>query len=161
MPTLSEVRAYDASHLDAAAHHWLQQADQWTDTHTQVRSDAAALDWTGDGHDGLLDRVYRDYRVADHQSDRLRKASTIATHAAPELVALAQAVVAAADAAQQQGFAVGEDYSLTDTQSRSSIQRAGRTVVGRSLAADLAEQVEAFLAAEHGTASDLAQAGGL
>jgi hypothetical protein len=36
MILLPDIRVDDAAHLDAAAQHWQQQANRWTDIHAHV-----------------------------------------------------------------------------------------------------------------------------
>jgi hypothetical protein len=138
IPTRSQVEAYTADHLVDAAEYWGQLADRWEDAHWQVRNQAHSLDWEGSGGDALRARTVSDHAVASGKADQLREAATIARRGAGDVSAAQRRVMYAVQDAQNSGFSVGQDLSVTDTcSSKSFAEQAERQAQAQAFAADI------------------------
>ncbi|MBO0882198.1 MAG: hypothetical protein J2P17_18045, partial [Mycobacterium sp.] len=157
LPPLSAVRAYSSSHLVEAAIHWDDAAERWHGVYSQVKFNAGSLDWSGLASSAARERLAADFAVVQKKADQLHEAAKIARNEASNLDRLARRVGHTADRAIENGFAVGEDYTVTDMQRASS---PGRQAQAQSYAADLLQQVTAFTTHEEDVATKLAQAAG-
>ena len=159
VPTLSQIEAYTTDHLVDAADHWDSLADRWVDAHWQGRNQAHVLDWDGAAADALRARTASDYTVASSQADQLRSTSRIARQQAGELAHLRNRVLYAVEDAQNAGFIVGEDFSVTDTRtSRTAVELAARQAQAQVFAADIRGRAGALVGADTSVAGDLSSA---
>ncbi|VBA49853.1 hypothetical protein LAUMK142_02217 [Mycobacterium pseudokansasii] len=113
--TLSQIRAWSTEHLIDAAGYWTQTADQWEDVFLQMRNPSYAIAWNGAGGDALRERTSADLPIVAAKADQLRQAAAVARNGASEISAAQQRVLYAVEDAQNAGFTVGEDLSVTDT----------------------------------------------
>jgi len=136
--TLSQIRAWDTDHLVNAASHWSKTADQWDDVFRQMRNESHALDWQGAGGDALRQRTSADLPIVSGKADQLRRAAGIARTGAGDISAAARRVLYAVEDAQDAGFTVGEDLSVTDTrESTSAAEQAARQAQAKAFAGDI------------------------
>jgi hypothetical protein len=116
LPTLSQIRAWDIDHLIEAAEHWDSTADHWDNVCGQVWQQSLGMDWQGQARDALVDRTTADTAMVTPRSDQLREASLTARRGAGDISAVQRSVLYRVDDAHEAGFIVGEDLSVTDTQ---------------------------------------------
>ncbi|ATO63622.1 hypothetical protein BB737_02100 [Mycobacterium avium subsp. hominissuis] len=144
--TLSQVRAWTTEHLVNAASYWSKTADQWEDVFLQMRNQSYSITWKGAGGDGLRQRTGADLSVVSGKADQLRKAAGIARNGASDIGAAQRRVLYAVEDAQNAGFTVGEDLSVTDTRSGTTpADHAARQARAEAFAGDIrarAEQLE-------------------
>lgn len=144
--TLSQVRAWTTEHLVNAASYWSKTADQWEDVFLQMRNQSYSITWKGAGGDGLRQRTGADLSVVSGKADQLRKAAGIARNGASDIGAAQRRVLYAVEDAQNAGFTVGEDLSVTDTRSSTTpADHAARQARAEAFAGDIrarAEQLE-------------------
>jgi hypothetical protein len=114
-PTLSQLQAWDTEHLINAANHWTTTADQWEDAFTQMRNEAQTIAWEGEGGDALRARTSGDLAIVTPKTDELRSAAQIARTGAGNISAAQRRALYAVEDAENEGFRVGEDLSVTDT----------------------------------------------
>jgi hypothetical protein len=159
VPTLSQIEAYSTDHLVDAADHWDRLADRWEDAHWQVRNQAHVLAWQGAAADALRERTISDYTVVSSQADQLRSTSRIARQQAGDLDQLRNRVLYAVEDAHNAGFVVGEDFSVTDSQtSRTAAELAARQAQAQVFAADIRGRAVALVGADTSVAGDLSSA---
>lgn len=159
IPTLSQIEAYTTDHLVDAADHWDSLADRWEDAHWQVRNQSHLLDWHGAAADALRARTTSDYTVASGLADQLRSTSRIARQQAGILGHLRNRVLYAVEDANNAGFSVGEDFSVTDTRSsRTAAELAARQAQAQVFAADIRGRAGALVGADTSVAGDLSSA---
>ncbi|WP_241178219.1 hypothetical protein [Mycolicibacterium nivoides] len=118
LPTKSEIEEWSTSHLSEAATTWRTAAtgsENAFDEHRQNISSPGGTTWTGDAKDAALDRVTKDVAVVGRQNSVLREAATLAENGAHDIKAAKDKAVEAITAAENDGFSVGEDLSVTDT----------------------------------------------
>lgn len=143
--TLSQIQAWSTEHLIDAAAYWTQTADRWEDAFLTMRNQSQSITWHGAGGDALRQRTGADLSVVTGKADQLRQAAGIARNGASDISAAQRRVMYGVEDAQNAGFTVGEDLSVTDTRSTSPAERAARQAQAEAFAADLrlrAEQLD-------------------
>ncbi|WP_235624058.1 DUF6883 domain-containing protein [Mycolicibacterium goodii] len=118
LPTRSEIEEWSTSHLSDAATSWRSAAtasEGAFDEHRQNIFSPGGATWEGDAKDAALDRVTKDVAVVGRQSDVLREAADLAENGAHDIKAAKDKAVEAITAAENDGFTVGDDLSVTDT----------------------------------------------
>lgn len=119
MVTLSGVREWDVTHLEDAASHWRITAGTWADSfHRLHRMSyvAGGDDFSGQAADALIESTaVRAQRVASNAMD-LVAAAKVADRGAEEISYAKDTVLNAVRDIEDDGFTVGEDWSLTDRQ---------------------------------------------
>lgn len=118
LPTKSEIENWDSSYLDTAASSWRTAATASEDAFAQHRQNIDApggTTWTGDAKDAALDRVTKDVAVVGRQGGVLREAAGLAENGAYDIKAAKDKAVDAITAAENDGFNVAEDLSVTDS----------------------------------------------
>lgn len=142
-----------------AATYWTATADQWEDVFLQMRNQSHTLVWDGAGGDALRERTGTDFAIVSAKADQLRQASRIARDGAGTIGAAQRRVLYAVEDAQNAGFAVGEDFSVTDTRaSRTSAEQAARQAQAQTFAADIGHRVTQLLGVEHEVAAEISAA---
>lgn len=147
IPSVSLALSYDTTHFIDAAAHWEDLADRWAFTYGQVHAEAQGLPWEGLGVEELYERIGSDHRIAKAGAESLRGAARIARQEAPNLNAMHRRLLYALEDAQQAGFGVAEDWSVTDSRaSRTAAQQAERRAQAQAFAARLRSQAGELLA---------------
>ncbi len=161
IPTRSQIESYTADHLVDAADYWSGLAERWEDAHWQVRNQAHSLLWEGASGDALRARTTADHVVVTDQAEQLRGASVIARQQAGELERLHNAVLYAIEDAEEAGFAVGEDLSVTDIHASGNLaELAARQAQAQAFAADIRERATSLIGADTDVAGNLTTTAG-
>lgn len=158
--TLSQIRAWSTEHLIDAASYWTQTADHWEDAFLTMRNQAQSITWHGAGGDALRQRTGADLSVVSGNADQLRQAAGIARNGASDISAAQRRVLYGVEDAQNAGFTVGEDLSVTDTRSTSPTERAARQAQAEAFAADIRLRAEQLDGADAKVAGQLTAAAG-
>ncbi|AXN51410.1 hypothetical protein DSM43518_04954 [Mycobacterium marinum] len=154
--TLSQIRAWSTEHLIDSAGYWTKTADQWEDTFFQIRNQSYALDWDGAGGAALRERTSADLPLVSAKADVLRQAAGIARDGASGISAAQRRVLYAIEDAQNVGFTVGEDLSVTDTRSSgTAAEQVARHAQAQAFAGDIRLRAEQLDAAEVKVAGQL------
>jgi hypothetical protein len=154
--TLSQIRAWSTEHLINAANYWTRTADQWEDVFLQMRNQSYSLSWQGAGGDALRQRTGADLPVVSGKADQLRQAAEIARNGASDISAAQRRVLYAVEDAQNAGFNVGEDLSVTDTRaSKTAADQAARQAQAQAFAGDIRLRAEQLEGAEQSVAGQL------
>jgi hypothetical protein len=158
-PTLSQLQAWDTDHLINAATYWTKTANQWDDAFTQVRNQSQTMGWEGQGGDALRTRTGGDLATVSTKADQLRNAAQVARTGASNISAAQRQALYAVEDAQNAGFIVGEDLSVTDTHFYTDpVQQATRQAQADALAANINQRAEQLLAVEIKTSGQLTTA---
>ena len=158
--TLSQIQAWSTEHLIDAAAYWTQTADRWEDAFLTMRNQAQSIVWHGAGGDALRQRTGADLSVVSGKADQLRQAAGIARNGASDISAAQRRVLYGVEDAQNAGFTVGEDLSVTDTRSTSPVERAARQAQAEAFAADIRLRAEQLESADVKVAGQLTTAAG-
>lgn len=158
--TLSQIQAWSTEHLIDAAAYWTQTADRWEDAFLTMRNQAHSITWHGAGGDALRERTGSDLSVVSDKADQLRQAAGIARNGASDISAAQRRVLYGVEDAQNAGFTVGEDLSVTDTRSTPPAERATRQAKAQAFAADIRSRAEQLEGAEVKVAGQLTAAAG-
>ena len=154
--TLSQIQAWSTEHLVDAAGHWTTTANQWEDAFIRIRNQSYSLTWKGDGGDGLRQQTSADLAIVSGKADQLRQAASIARSGASAISAAQRSVLYGVEDAQNAGFQVGEDLSVTDTRTSSTAtEQATRQAQAQAFAADLRTRTEQLVGTEHRVAGEL------
>lgn len=111
--TLSQIRSWSTEHLTNAAGYWTQTADHWEDAFLTMRNQSQSVTWHGAGGDALRRRTGADLSLVSDKADQLRQAAGIARNGASDISSAKQRVLYAVEDAQNAGFDVGEDLSVS------------------------------------------------
>jgi hypothetical protein len=161
LPTLSQILSWDVDHLVTAADHWTATADQWDDIFGQVWQQSLGLDWDGEAADALRDRTYTDKMTVTSRADQLRDASTVARQGVGDIDSAKRRVLYAIEDAYDAGFDVGEDLSVTDTESSGTpAELASRQAQAQALAADIRQRAAALVGVDSDVGTNLTQTAG-
>lgn len=116
--TRSQVEDWHTSHLTDAATNWRQAATGSETTFDEHRRNIAlpgGTTWAGNAKDAALDRATADCAVVGRQSGLLREAASLADSGSYDIKTARDKAVEAITAAEDDGFSVGEDLTITDT----------------------------------------------
>lgn len=161
VPTLSQLRAWDTDHLTNAAAYWTTTANGWEDAFTKVRDQSNSMGWEGEGGEALRTRAGSDLTRVSETADQLRSAAQVARTAAGNIGAAHRRALYAIEDAENAGFQVGEDLSVTDTRtSRTGAERAARQAQAQAFAGDINARAAQLLAVEADTSGQLTAAAG-
>lgn len=120
LPSRSELVDWPTQHLDDAAAQLRSTGAQSVtlfDEHRQSIAAPGGTTWEGDAKDAALDRVTADAAVVRRQRDVQDEAADIAENGGHDVRAAKREVLEAIAAAENDGFTVGEDLSVTDSRS--------------------------------------------
>ncbi|OSC37022.1 hypothetical protein [Mycobacterium decipiens] len=160
-PTLSQLQAWDIEHLVNAANYWTKTADEWEDIFTQMRNQAHSIPWEGEGGEALRTRASGDLATVTTNANRLRKAARIARAAASDISAAQRRVMYGVEDAQNDGFQVGEDLSVTDSRtSETAAEQAARQAQAQAFAGDINHRAAQLLGLETDVSKQLTVAAG-
>lgn len=136
--TLSQIRGWSTDHLTNAAGYWTKTADQWEDAFLTMRNQSHTMVWKGAGGDALRQRTGADYTLVSGKADSLRQAAGVARSGASDITSAKRSALNAVEDAQNAGFDVGEDLSVSyDDHGGSAAEQAAR----QAKAVELASQI--------------------
>jgi hypothetical protein len=159
--TLSQIQAWDVSHLTEAADRWTVTADHWDSTFAEVHQQVHVVAWEGAGADAARDRVTVDKAYVASKGDQLREAASVARRGAGDVSAAQRRVLYVVEDAQDAKFRVGEDLSVTDKLNvRSSAQRAARQAQAQAFAADIRQRAIELAALDAEVGANITAAAG-
>jgi hypothetical protein len=152
------VKAWDSEHLTTAATQWANTATVWEDAFTHISTQMpcpGGLPWEGEAAEAAQQRAYADRLTVIGVADQLHEASSIARGGASEVQAAKRSALAAISAAQNAGFVVEEDFSVTDRQRVSAAMMAARQAQAQSLAADIRTRVAELITTDQQVAAKI------
>lgn len=103
-----------------------------------MRNQSQSIAWKGAGGDALRQRTGADYTLVSGKADELRQAAGIARSGASDISAAQQRVLHAVEDAQNAGFDVGEDLSVSYTDHGGTVaERAARQAQAEKMASEI------------------------
>jgi hypothetical protein len=115
----------------------------------QVWQQSLGMDWQGQARDALVARTTADKMTVNPKSDQLREASLTARKGAGDISAVQRSVLYKVDDAHEAGFVVGEDLSVTDTQtSHNADELAARQAQAQAFATDIRSRAGQLVATD-------------
>jgi hypothetical protein len=161
LPGLSQVKAWSPDYLDQAATQWSSTATTWDDAYAeafrQAQSPGGTV-WTGDAADAAVETVGLDKAQVVGASDALQAAATATRTGSGELSAARESVLEAVSAAENAGFTVGEDYSVTPRQAVLAYVQAAQRAAAQSFAANIRAQVLTLMSTDTQVAAQITSA---
>lgn len=161
VPTLSQVRDWDTEHLTEAAVFWTKTAGVWEDRFTELATRISApggIPWEGEAAEAAQQLAYSDKMTVIGLADQLHSASKIARSGARELDEARRGILRVVNAAEEAGFTVGEDFSVSDPNYYDVATAAARQEQAETLAADLRVSVGTLMLADADIADKLTTA---
>lgn len=163
VPSLSQIHAWDTTHLEDAATHWSSRATEWEDAFAEVHErvlSPGGTPWQGIGADAAFLRTGTDKVAVSGIADCLHSAAAAAREGAGDIGWAKQSAIQAVEQAQAQGFTVGEDLSVTDRSSAGlpAAARAARQLQAETLAADIRAQAQNLVAVDTAVATRISTA---
>lgn len=136
--TLSQICAWSTEHLTNAASYWTQTADHWEDTFLTMRNQSQSIAWHGVSGDALRQRTGTDLTLVTGKADQLRQAAGIARNGASDISTAKQRVLFAVEDAQNAGFDVGENLSVSyHDHGGTAAEQAARQAQAEQLATEI------------------------
>lgn len=118
VPSRSELEGWDTSYLDDADIRWragAEASESGFEQHLRNVTAPGGTTWSGEAADAALDRAFLDLTVVRNQSDMQRQAASLALEGSADIQWARRQVLDAIAEAEDDGFRVGEDFSVTDT----------------------------------------------
>jgi hypothetical protein len=161
-PSLSEVIAWNSAYLDDAVTHWNKAADKWDDAYSQTYRQAqrpGGTEWIGAAADAAVEKVGSDRLAVVRAADTLREAARNAQSGSSRLSFARQRVLNSVAEAEEAGFNVGEDYSVTSVQSGGgAAARAARDAQALAFASRIHVRLAELMATDEEVASAITTA---
>jgi hypothetical protein len=151
LPTRSEIEGWDTSGLTNAGAAWRKAATESEDAFDQHRQNISApggTTWEGTAKDAALARVTNDIGVVGSHGAVLREAATLAENGSYDIQAAQRKAVEAITEAEDDGFRVGEDLSVTDTRRADLTTLAARRQAADVHAEDIRWNAEQLVQAD-------------
>lgn len=161
IPSLSQVKNWDTAHLTEAATHWTKTAYVWNDVFTnyaQQVNNPGGMPWEGEAAEAAQQLAHTDRMTVIGLADQLHDASKIARTGAMQLAEHQRLVLRTVEAAQNDGFTVGEDFSVSDHNVYNRAAAALRQAKAEGFAADLRAAVADLMAADQRIAAEITSA---
>lgn len=116
--TRADVEAWSTEHLEAAATHWTSAATEWEAQFETIHTGMlrpGGTTWEGAGADAAAESSWGDLVKVRGAVDGLHAAAGHATHGSGDVAWAKRQVLNAIAEAEQDGFTVGQDFSVKDT----------------------------------------------
>jgi len=148
--TRSDIEFWSTEHLETAAAHWTSTAQSWEDHFETIHNGVlrpGGTTWEGAGADGAAERTWGDLVKVRGATDALHAAAGHATNGSGDVAWAKRQVLNAIAEAEEDGFAVGSDFSVTD---KPSLLRSpeGRQAKATQHAHDIAAAVQQLVDAD-------------
>lgn len=114
--SLSEIQAWDVTHLEDAAKDWTAIAEHWESSFTSIHRASVSPGgtvWEGAAAEAAQERAFADLVKVRGLADVLHECSAIARRGAALLYSAKLSVLDAVEEADNAGYVVGEDLSVT------------------------------------------------
>lgn len=153
--TMPDIDGWNAQHLDQHSAYWLDLAQRRNQVFEQVKNDSGNLGGAGQWRDAMNAAVARHDATATAGADELNAAAKTAQRYAGKLSDQRQTILGTVQQAKQQGFEVSPTWQVTDVKSTTDAERLVRQPAAQAIAAQLEQQVAAFMATETASGADL------
>ncbi|HWS37043.1 MAG TPA: hypothetical protein VN408_30410 [Actinoplanes sp.] len=115
--TRADIEAWDTTHLETAATHWRSTAAHWEGHFETIHTGMlrpGGTTWEGTAADAAAERSWGDLVKVRGAGDALYAAAGHATNGAGDIAWAKRQVLDAITEAEEAGFTVGQDFSVTD-----------------------------------------------
>lgn len=115
-PSLSEIQAWDVTHLENAARDWTATAEHWESSFTSIHRASVSPGgtvWEGFAAEAAQAGAFADLVKVRGLADVLHESAGIARRGAATLYSAKRSVLDAVEDARAAGYVVGEDLSVT------------------------------------------------
>ncbi|OBJ43549.1 hypothetical protein A5630_18830 [Mycolicibacterium mucogenicum] len=115
--TRADIEAWSTEHLDTAATHWTSTAQAWEDHFTTIHNGVlrpGGTVWEGAAAEAAAEHSWGDLVKVRGLADALLAAAGNASSGAGDIAWLKRQVLNAIAEAEEAGFTVGQDFSVTD-----------------------------------------------
>lgn len=139
--TRSQIEGCQTEHLHFAATAWTSDADVWESHFETIHRGTLSpggTPWEGAGADAAQDGTFADLVRVRGMADHLHTAAAAARNGADDIAWAKRQALDAIAQAEEAGFTVGEDLSVTD---RSSLLPAGARAARQSLAETFSAEI--------------------
>lgn len=113
----SQIEAWEVTHLQTVAAHWTETAQTWegqfTTIHNGMLRPGGTL-WEGTAADAAADQTFGDLVAVRGAAHALHSAAVIARNGADDIAWAKRQVVTAITEAEDAGFTVGDDLTVTE-----------------------------------------------
>jgi hypothetical protein len=116
VPFLSEIHAWDVTHLQNAARDWTATAEHWESSFSSIHRATVSPGgtvWEGVAAEAAQARAFADLVQVRGLADVLHESAAIARRGADALDSAKRSVLDAVEEADSAGYVVGEDLSVT------------------------------------------------
>lgn len=160
--TRADIEAWGTTHLEAAATHWRSTAAHWEGHFETIHTGMlrpGGTTWEGTAADAAAERSWGDLVKVRGAGDALYAAAGHATNGAGDIAwAKRQALDAIAEA-EEAGFTVGQDFSVTDKSAGSLLRStAARQQQAQAFATEISTRVQALAAIDQAVATRISGA---
>jgi hypothetical protein len=141
---LSQVQAWDVTHLEAASKDWTATAEHWESSFTSIHRVSVSPGgtvWEGAAAEAAQERAFADLVKVRGLADVLHESSAIARRGAETLHSAKRSVLDAVEEANAAGYIVGEDLSVTPPRGGLAVQAQAQVY-----AADIQERAAQLVA---------------
>ena len=155
--TRSDIEAWNTTHLEAAATHWRSTAAHWEGHFETIHTGMlrpGGTDWEGTAADAAAERSWGDLVKVRGAGDALYTAAGHATTGAGDIAWAKRQVLDAIAEAEEAGFTVGQDFSVTDKSWSLLRSAAARQQQAQAFATEISARVQALVAIDQAVATD-------
>lgn len=160
--SLSQITAWDTSHLETAAIDWSAAAQHWEDSFAAIHQGTLSPGgtvWEGDGADAAADRTFGDLVKVRGAASCLIDAARIARNGADDLAWAKGRVLEAVTDAQEAQFAVAENLSVSDPTTTVLMRGSEiRQAQAQTLAAEIGSRATVLIEMDREVAGKIAAA---
>lgn len=160
LPTLTQIKAWRADHLDTAAEEWSARTQAWERAYDTVLHEVlqpGGTSWDGAAAEAAAQRVTADRRAVLGAADSLNRALTIARSGAADIRSAQQAALDSIRSAGADGFDVEDDLTIVDT-TMSPTSARGREAIAVRHADRIWKAAETLVATDRTVANRLTDA---
>lgn len=160
--TRSDIEAWDTTHLEAAATHWRSTAAHWESHFETINTGMlrpGGTAWEGPAADAAAERSWGDLVKVRGVGDALYAAAGHATAGADDIVWAKRQVLDAITEAEEAGFTVGQDFSVTDKSGDSLLRSTvARQQQAQAFATEISTRVQTLAALDKQAAAKITTA---
>ncbi|WP_061009944.1 hypothetical protein [Mycolicibacterium mucogenicum] len=160
--TRSDIEAWDTTHLETAATHWRSTAAHWESHFETIHNGMlrpGGTTWEGTAADAAAERSWADLVKVRGAGDALYAAAGHATTGAGDIAWAKRQVLDAIAEAEEAGFTVGQDFTVTDKSADGLLRSAaGRQQQAQAFATEISTRVQALAALDKQVATQITAA---
>lgn len=159
--TLTDVRGWDTAHLTHAAGSWERTAIEWEQAFTDLSRGVGSpggVSWAGETAESAQQQAHSDQLTVATYADQLQRASDIARRGADRLSSAKSEVLGAVAAAEDSGFTVDDDFSISSTESGSEAYLAARQAEAEEHATEIRRRLISLVGLDQKIAGEISAA---